>query len=486
MSQFHTEQLPFASLVKIAENALIKGNLSLASAYYDKAARRAKQDENVDGQIKALCKFAVCTHSKGDRQAADSIWERLNDLLPADSKLYRDSRFLVYSSIASSRFQKSNWVEAQSFAQWALQLKGATSFKELEGYLHWLIGQSACYLKDVPLAIREMEVALALSEASEPENTINIKRILARLYLANSNFEGFQRLSEEILEIELAKQAVESSSKSELIDQAWRGQHSEPAVVDRLSEFICASAAAVRKKYISDVSLRERLVNINRRLLFVMEDCKGLLLQVRISRKQGRLPRTRKQKLRISNEDWLEIYFLQQSLACWLSSINLALSGQLVATNLVLRGALENAMYALMVFFKPELKSVWLERTDGEFPGDNTAFSVSKIWTMMELNCSYLLDRVRKAYKVTIEAGAHPNLNAFERTAFVVSAGGNRFFGVEIVDEDKAVELSLEVEEVGAVLIAVINLIIITSDNRSSAMLSVFDQALRTSSRSRP
>ncbi|MBS0354236.1 MAG: hypothetical protein JSR83_10100 [Proteobacteria bacterium] len=98
--------------------------------------------------------------------------------------------------------------------------------------------------------------------------------------------------------------------------------------------------------------------------------------------------------------------------ASFRAALFLALSGQLMAVFMTLRGALESALYANAIAVKPELGDVWLHRDcdDESRIRCRSEFTATKMFSYLaEEQGAQFSDLVKKGYDLIIDFGAHPN-----------------------------------------------------------------------------
>lgn len=107
--------------------------------------------------------------------------------------------------------------------------------------------------------------------------------------------------------------------------------------------------------------------------------------------------------------------FAAMSHAAFLSSVQLASSGQLPPAFMVARGCVENAIYGFFLFQNPELKEVWMAREDsGEAKKRvRTEFTIGRMKRCLTAHDLRLGEQFDLIYDATIDHGAHPNALAF-------------------------------------------------------------------------
>jgi hypothetical protein len=94
------------------------------------------------------------------------------------------------------------------------------------------------------------------------------------------------------------------------------------------------------------------------------------------------------------------------------TAAQLALAGQLPEAYMVIRGALESALYAIHLSVHPEMYFVWLARVRDAVgrKGCRNEFVYGNIKRSLEARDSALARQVGELYERTIDYGAHPNV----------------------------------------------------------------------------
>ena len=114
-------------------------------------------------------------------------------------------------------------------------------------------------------------------------------------------------------------------------------------------------------------------------------------------------------------QDWFASFFLFRAHSAYLAGIRLALSGQVPEAYMVLRGALECALYGLYVARKPSVSEIWLRRDEDEVSRRKVRkeFKVANVFQVLELEDQKLRKIAGNLYEKTIDYGGHPNQQAF-------------------------------------------------------------------------
>lgn len=114
-------------------------------------------------------------------------------------------------------------------------------------------------------------------------------------------------------------------------------------------------------------------------------------------------------------QDWFASFFLFRAHSAYLAGIRLALSGQVPEAYMVLRGALECALYGLYAARKPSVRETWLRRDEDEATRKKVRqeFKVANTLKVLESEDQKLRKIAGDLYERTIDYGGHPNQQAF-------------------------------------------------------------------------
>jgi len=112
------------------------------------------------------------------------------------------------------------------------------------------------------------------------------------------------------------------------------------------------------------------------------------------------------------SEDWLPAMFLLRSHSCFLGATRLAISGQLAETYMVLRGAIEAALYGHFLFRDPGSRGpIWSGRHDSEEAHRlmRNTFTHGAVLRCLKKYRESLAEKIDGLYSRTIDYGGHPN-----------------------------------------------------------------------------
>jgi hypothetical protein len=105
------------------------------------------------------------------------------------------------------------------------------------------------------------------------------------------------------------------------------------------------------------------------------------------------------------------VLFAGMSHAAFLATVQLGTSGQLPPAYVVMRGCVEDAIYAFFLFHHPELKAVWSARNDSPAAKKKVRdeFTIGRMKKFLSEKHSAIATQFEVVYDATIDLGAHPN-----------------------------------------------------------------------------
>ncbi len=135
----------------------------------------------------------------------------------------------------------------------------------------------------------------------------------------------------------------------------------------------------------------------------------GLLVQI-----QGAYETLRRGLKGLNEEELNVVFFLSMSYGAYLGAIRLALGGQLAPAYMVMRGCLENALYAFRIYKNPDLFNAYKDRHkgDSERKESRNNFKLIDIFNDLKNHSSEIGASAKNLYDFTIDLGAHPNVEA--------------------------------------------------------------------------
>lgn len=109
--------------------------------------------------------------------------------------------------------------------------------------------------------------------------------------------------------------------------------------------------------------------------------------------------------------DWFAPLFAMKSHSCYRAAVGLAMAGQSPEAFMVMRGALESALYGLYIHKSEPALAIWMKRNDGpdEKKKMKSEFTIGNMWKCLKAADERILGIAQAAYDKTIEFGGHPN-----------------------------------------------------------------------------
>lgn len=148
----------------------------------------------------------------------------------------------------------------------------------------------------------------------------------------------------------------------------------------------------------------------------------------------------------LSDAQQLPYFFFMRANSTYLTSVELAASGRIPEAFGALRMCLENSFYAFHLSEHPESAAVWLDRPLLDL-GENDSvkigkrkkiaatFSPGKIITDITSKSEKIGAACRYYYEMSIDEGAHPNVDVFRRLASQKSDESTYRFGVDFINQ---------------------------------------------------
>lgn len=139
--------------------------------------------------------------------------------------------------------------------------------------------------------------------------------------------------------------------------------------------------------------------------------------------------------------------FILKSHSAFLGAVKLALGTQIPESHMVIRGALENALYGFYIFKNPDLAEVWLRRDESKEKKNRVRnlFQIKKILESLDKQDSKLGRAARILYERTIDFGAHPNEKSLSSSLKKTDLqGGVRLDLLYLTDNPLPIKLALK------------------------------------------
>lgn len=112
--------------------------------------------------------------------------------------------------------------------------------------------------------------------------------------------------------------------------------------------------------------------------------------------------------------DWFTALFLFRAHSSYLGGAHLALAGQLPEAYMLLRGCLENGLYAFYFHRNPDSRDRWLRRHEGNSAKKTvqSEFQIRALLRLLDRHEGKVAVVARDLYERTIDFGGHPNERA--------------------------------------------------------------------------
>ncbi len=221
---------------------------------------------------------------------------------------------------------------------------------------------------------------------------------------------------------------------------------------DLLTHFMHSSQYNERANFANNHELCAQIITTNERFWATREN-----LAIPIAKLLGEREQIKDfSNLRVKPEEWLEIYFFLRCHASFMSASRLALAAQIPETYMILRGCLENAMYAFYVMNNEQYKQVWLNRHNSEedYKKVRKLFMGNKIEEAIETQDPQLAQKVFALYDKAIDDGAHPNVNTFFDNALQLNTNGELLLAVSYLNPSHVESVLKQVKEIGETALA--------------------------------
>jgi len=214
---------------------------------------------------------------------------------------------------------------------------------------------------------------------------------------------GGQEVSE-IVRLILSKEIKEELSKPQT--ENFIPASPEKWELDAVSNFLQIAENNTLSTFRDNASQFQSLVNIEARLRVTAGKSKEVVIMTAHHRLQSDFSLSK-----IEPADWLETFFLLRAHTAFLGAVRLGTSAQYAETLMVLRGALENAMYCFAVATEPWLKQVWFDKykDKSSLKRFRHRFSIDEISNVMTRVSVRANEECSKLYAELIDLGGHPN-----------------------------------------------------------------------------
>ena len=147
----------------------------------------------------------------------------------------------------------------------------------------------------------------------------------------------------------------------------------------------------------------------------------------------------------LTDEQKLPYFFFMRCASAYLSSVELAIGGRTPEAYGVMRSCIENSLYAFHLHQKPSDAGVWLNRPKLALGEKNpskkkarmaigTTFSPGQIIADLEAVSVDIAEQLRYFLELSIDEGAHPNVDVFKQHASESNADEGYTFSVSFLN----------------------------------------------------
>ena len=164
-----------------------------------------------------------------------------------------------------------------------------------------------------------------------------------------------------------------------------------------------------------------------------------------------------------NTKEWFAAFFLLRTHSSYLGAVRLAMSSQVPETYIVLRSALENALYGHYLYKNPSSRETWLRRHDSEAHKKTvrSEFTISRLLEELQKSSKREAQIAKNLYDQTIDYGAHPNERALSQSLQITEGDSRIELKILYLDEDsKPFRLVLRrTAQVGASVLGIFRLV---------------------------
>ncbi len=424
----------FEQLINKGNRTGKKGNHKAAQKYYLEALQETEKS-GTDQKSKTIANFKLgaSEYRRGNHEAAIPY---LLETYKAINEDYFDekSKLLVLSGLGAFYNANGELQRAEEFLNQAINIERSLR-KQGTPYLATnlgLLGSIYSSTSRVSDAIPLIEEALLLMPEQSPFERSTLERLLEKILEEQGNTEKLSALktarNEKLLERVMKPRAIKREPYD--VPRHWPWDN-----VTEYLDYVFRNTAATAGNE-PETFLQFRKIDAQFRVL--EENLRAYLAtKLASQRSEGK----KFSQLVVDNEDWLEIFFLMRAHSSWLSAVGLCAAGQVQEAHMVLRGSVENALYAYRVFRSPKVKKYWFRRDDPDQEVREKAkrcFSIKEISTQMEATDPFLNERSAALYETLIQEGGHPNVQTFWRSAMQENERGQLRLSVSYLDPESA------------------------------------------------
>ncbi len=441
----------WARCISDGKNAGKQRNLSLSAQKFEEAYKISRDfpvDDKRRGESAYYLAYARYIE-KNNLEAAKLFQEALSYMLK-DKEPESISRCAqIHSILAANFFHLSEIDKAEHHVKASIELEHQLQQESLENIqlLSALLVMGKKYQEAIPVFEKLLDAQTRLAPEAVPE-TLNMMSYISK-ELGDSKAE--LRWEKERLRVKEMLSGGPELGEGPLlvVPQHWG--------FDRLSHFIEAGRRNQLATFAQEPAAYNELWKVNERFWETRRNLPLRLLNMVATSKND------KQFSDISFEDreWLELFLFLRAHSSWLGASSLGLSAQGPEAFMLMRGCLENALYAFYVSTDAALKDIWFSRHESEDAEKKVRemFTVNKIKKVLSQHNTALSEKASKLYDRTIDEGAHPNVMAFFQNAIQRNENGQIVLAVTYLNPDHTDELLRTIVNVGETVLELFKLV---------------------------
>lgn len=378
--------------------------------------------------------------SKKNSEAIDLFEEALSYMLKDPNQ--RKQCMSIHSILAAIHFGLNLLDRAEFHVRESIKLQSDPSEESWENVqlLASILVTLKKYVEAAPVLEKLINYQATISPAEVPK-TITILAFVSK------------ELGDEAAELRWKKEYLKVQEKLKKRDKTKEPLVESPLISDPITNFIEVASRNQAATMHNDPKRYSDIVKIDTRF----RDSERNLTLCMIDLVEARNPDVPFKNLKVKDEEWLEIYFFMQAHSSFLSAVSIGMSAHGPGTYTLLRAALENAMYAFFVHNHQKRKRIWLDRNRDEEATKKVrnTFTIGEIKKEIRLANSSLGDRVAALYDVTIDEGAHPNVNAYLANSLQTNDEGELRLAVTYLNPNNLPIVLEHLVEVGEIVLSI-------------------------------
>lgn len=428
--EHNTEQSAWEKFVAKGKDAGRSKNIASSAQYFLEAYKVSKTFRKNDSRRGESAYFLGFTRYLENKsiEAARLLNEYLE--YPAEETGGAERYAHVHSLLGAIYFGASELDKAKDHIETALKLERALFGESWEN--HQFLVSILMTQKHYKEAIPHLEFLLKHQERNNLEEAQKVAVMLAFAHKQLRDEKGEMQWQKESLAI---RERLNPTTITNLPHPPAPHELPEGWGLDQLSHFIEACRRNELYSFVHKSDTYKQLNALNDRFI---ENRKSLVLA--LIKRVDKFTKTKEfSDIELEPTEWLEVYFFLRCHASYSGAVRLAMSAQVPEAFMLLRGCLENALYAWHVSTNSELKDIWLARNENKKAYNlvREKFAIGAILRSIAERNEQLGRSVSVAYNDTIDEGAHPNVRTFLKNAAQRNSEGVLLLSVGTLDPDQ-------------------------------------------------